>query len=164
MATINGKALVRDGKPLDRVYSNGQLVYGRNLYITATQVAGYVTADNGRIFGQTLAKERSSDYIAVLPNTEYTFQAWGSLPSGQRYWSVIGQYGSDKSFISRLGGLYGISPVTTDVPNDYEKTTFTTSANTYFVRVSSRTYGNYRVKFEQGNLPTDWTPAVEDII
>lgn len=135
---------------------------GRNLYITATQVSGYVTADNGRIFGQTLAKEMSSDYIAVLPNTEYTFQAWGSLLSGQKYWSVIGQYGSDKSFISRLGGLYGASPVTTDVPNDYEKTTYTTSADTYFVRISSRTFGNYKVKFEQGNKATDWTPAPED--
>lgn len=35
MATINGKALVKDGKPLDRVYSNGQLVYGRNLLLTS---------------------------------------------------------------------------------------------------------------------------------
>ncbi|ORI75884.1 hypothetical protein BMS91_08185 [Leuconostoc mesenteroides subsp. cremoris] len=33
MATINGKVLVRDGKPLDRVCSNGRLVYGRNLFI-----------------------------------------------------------------------------------------------------------------------------------
>lgn len=32
MATINGKALIKDGKPLDRVYSNGQLVYNRNLF------------------------------------------------------------------------------------------------------------------------------------
>ena len=32
MAIINGKALVKDGKPLDRVYSNGQLVYNRNLF------------------------------------------------------------------------------------------------------------------------------------
>lgn len=31
MATINGKALVNDGNAVDRVYSNGQLVYGRNL-------------------------------------------------------------------------------------------------------------------------------------
>ncbi|QBZ02798.1 hypothetical protein [Weissella confusa] len=142
---------------------NNLAVGGRNLYITATQVAGYVTADNGRIFGQTSFKEMSSNYIAVLPNTTYTFQAWGSLLSGQQYWSVVGQYGSDKSFISRLGGLYGVSPVTTDVPNDYEKRVFTTSANTYFVRVSSRTFGNYKVKFEKGNIPTDWTPAPEDV-
>ena len=32
MAIINGKALVKDGNPLDRVYSNGRLVYNRNLF------------------------------------------------------------------------------------------------------------------------------------
>nr|DAV37880.1 MAG TPA: Minor structural protein 4 [Caudoviricetes sp.] len=36
MAIINGKALVKDGKPLDRVYSNGQLVYGRNLLVNSS--------------------------------------------------------------------------------------------------------------------------------
>ena len=36
MTTINGRALVRDGKPLDRVYSNGLLVYGRNYILDTT--------------------------------------------------------------------------------------------------------------------------------
>ena len=33
MATINGKACVVNGKPVDNIFSNGKLVYGRNLYI-----------------------------------------------------------------------------------------------------------------------------------
>lgn len=143
---------------------NGLSVGGRNLYVNATQSAGYINGANGNLATQnSVNKEIASDYIAVLPNTAYTFQAWGSLLSGQQYWAGIGQYGSDKSFINRSAGVYGVSPVTTDVPNDYEKTTFITSANTYFIRVSSRTFGNYKVKFEQGNVPTDWTPAPEDI-
>lgn len=163
MGTINGKALVRDGKPLDRAYSNGQLVYSRNLYITATQVAGYVNADNGTVFPQnSISKEMMSDYIPVLPNTQYVFQAWGSLVSGQQYWAGIGQYDENKSFLNRKVGI--ITPaVTSDVVNDYEKMMFTTDANTYFVRVSGRTFGNYKVKFELGNIPTDWTPAPEDV-
>ena len=36
MAIINGKALVKDGKPLDRVYSNGQLVYSRNYILNSS--------------------------------------------------------------------------------------------------------------------------------
>jgi len=36
MPTINGKALIRDGKPLDRVYSNGKIVYGRNYILDTT--------------------------------------------------------------------------------------------------------------------------------
>lgn len=143
---------------------NSLSVGGRNLYVTATQSAGYINGANGNLATQnSVNKEIASDYIAVLPNTAYTFQAWGSLLSGQQYWAGIGQYDSDKSFINRSAGVYGVSPVTTDVPNDYEKTTFITSANTYFIRVSSRTFGNYKVKFEQGNIPTDWTPAPEDI-
>lgn len=37
MPKINGKACVADGKPVDKVYSNGTKVYGRNLLLgTAT--------------------------------------------------------------------------------------------------------------------------------
>ncbi|TOZ07218.1 phage tail spike protein [Leuconostoc pseudomesenteroides] len=137
---------------------------GRNLYIIATQVAGYINGADGTVVQQNMTnKEMASDYIAVLPNTAYTFQAWGSLLAGQNYWAGIGQYDSNKSFLNRGSGVFGASTVTTDVPNDYEKTTFTTSENTYFLRVSSRTFGNYRVKFEKGSIATDWTPAPEDV-
>ncbi|WP_273947693.1 gp58-like family protein [Leuconostoc mesenteroides] len=144
---------------------NAISVGGRNLYITATQVAGYINGADGTVITTNgINKEMASDYIAVLPNTAYTFQAWGSLLSGKQYWAGIGQYDSNKSFLNRSAGVYGAPTVTADIPNDYEKTTFTTSANTYFVRISSRTYSNYRVKFEQGNLPTDWLPAPEDVV
>ena len=140
------------------------VIGGRNLYITATQVPGYVHGGTGEISAQdSTNKEMMSDYIAVLPNTEYTFQAWGSLPAGQQYWAGIGQYDKNKAFVRRYPDIYDAPTVTTDVPNDYEKTTVTTDANTYFVRVSSRTFGNYRVKFEKGNVATDWTSAPEDI-
>lgn len=150
-------------RAVSAVAKNGQQVSGRNLYITTTQVAGYIHYANGTLVTpSTINKEMASEYIAVQPNTAYTFQAWGSLLSGQYYWAGIGQYDSNKSFLSRSAGIYNTPIPTTDVPNDYEKTTFTTSANTHFVRVSSRTYGNYKVKFEQGNVPTAWTPAPED--
>lgn len=150
-------------RAVSAVAKNGQQVSGRNLYINATQGKGYVSNDDGTILPpNSINKEMASEYIAVQPNTAYTFQAWGSLLSGQYYWAGIGQYDSNKSFLSRSAGIYNTPIPTTDVPNDYEKTTFTTSANTHFVRVSSRTYGNYKVKFEQGNVPTAWTPAPED--
>ena len=164
MAIINGKALVKDGKPLDRVYSNGQLVYGRNLYISTTQVQGYVSGVNGTISPQNRQeKEMASDYIPVLPNTKYIFQAWGSLISGQSYWAGIGEYDANKTFLTRTATING-PIVASDVANDYEKKTFATKGNTHFVRVSSRTFGNYEIKFEQGDIPTNWTSAPEDYI
>lgn len=36
MATINGKALVKDGIPLDRAYSNGKTVYNRNYILNSS--------------------------------------------------------------------------------------------------------------------------------
>lgn len=36
MAIINGKALVKDGKAVDKVFSNGRQVYGRNLIINSS--------------------------------------------------------------------------------------------------------------------------------
>ena len=142
---------------------NSLSVGGRNLYITSTQAQGYINGSNGTVAPQNSNnKEMASDYIAVLPNTQYIFQAWGSLLSGQQYWAGIGQYDANKVFLNRTQGVYSAQTVTTNVPNDYEKTTFTTGANTYFVRVSSRTFGNYKIKFEQGNMPTDWSPAPED--
>lgn len=152
-----------DWSPAPEDVPMGIAVGGRNLYINATQVPGFVTANDGTIFGpNAINKEIASDYIPVLPNTQYIFQAWGSLLSGQQYWAGIGQYDANKTFLNRSAGIYGAPTVTSDVANDYEKLIFTTGANTYFVRVSSRTFGNYKVKFELGNVPTDWTPAPED--
>ncbi|WP_195555937.1 phage tail spike protein [Weissella cibaria] len=143
---------------------NNLSVGGRNLYINATQVQGYVNGSNGTISSpNSINKEMASDYIPVLPNTQYVFQAWGSLTSGQQYWAGIGQYDKNKVFLNRNVGIYSAPTVTSNVANDYEKTMFTTGANTYFVRVSSRTFGNYKIKFERGDIPTDWTPAPEDI-
>lgn len=38
MATINGKVLVKDGKPLDRAYSDGRLVYNRNYVLNSSGI------------------------------------------------------------------------------------------------------------------------------
>lgn len=141
----------------------GLVVGGRNLYINATQVPGYVNGADGTIAAQGINKEMVSDYIPVLPNTQYVFQAWGSLLSGQQYWAGIGQYDGNKGFLHRSVGVYSAQTTTSNVDNDYEKVMFTTGANTYFVRVSSRVFGNYKVKFERGTVPTDWTPAPEDV-
>lgn len=50
MATINGKACVVDGVPVDKVFSNGRQVYGRNLlldYQTQTKDGAWFSKNNG---------------------------------------------------------------------------------------------------------------------
>ena len=38
MTTINGKVCVANGVPVDKVFSNGKLVYGRNLYLNSKTI------------------------------------------------------------------------------------------------------------------------------
>ena len=45
MAIINGKALVKDGKAVDKVFSNGRQVYGRNL-LKGTRTPVSLTGNN----------------------------------------------------------------------------------------------------------------------
>lgn len=160
-----------DGALVDYAYTDSALTdnnnlivkEGRNLYINKTQVEGYVDGNDGTIKPYVNStKTMSSDYIAVSPNTQYIFQAWGSLLSSQQYWAGIGQYDANKVFLNRNVGIYDAPTVTSNVDNDYETVTFTTDANTYFVRVSSRTFGTYKIKFEEGDTPTDYSLAPED--
>ena len=86
MATINGKALVKDGNPLDRAYSNGQLVYGRNLLDGTKDFSGTWTnsefwADDGTYRGLTVKKRTAQwqgiykTFIAPKDGT-FTFSAY----------------------------------------------------------------------------------------
>lgn len=47
MSTINGKACVVNGTPVDKVFSNGKQVYGRNLLIGSTDNAVHYNSING---------------------------------------------------------------------------------------------------------------------
>ena len=47
MPTINGKACVVNGTPVDKVFSDGKQVYGRNLLIGSTNNAVHYNSTNG---------------------------------------------------------------------------------------------------------------------
>ena len=76
MATINGKALVRDGKPLDRAYSNGVLVYGRNyilnssgLNATSTNRPSMYSGGNGIAVSNAIAVYNSDSITLTYTGT-----------------------------------------------------------------------------------------------
>lgn len=47
MPTINGRACVVNGTPVDKVFSNGKQVYGRNLWIMSKVTHGFLPAATG---------------------------------------------------------------------------------------------------------------------
>lgn len=76
MAIINGKALVKDGKPLDRVYSNGQLVYGRNLLsnsLFTKQIK--TTVDSNSAFYGSPSNVMGSEYVPSTSNRDLTINS-----------------------------------------------------------------------------------------
>lgn len=163
MPTINGRACVVNGTPVDKVFSNGIQVYGRNLIQMANTTAGFVDASNGYIAHADYTLERVTDFIEVEPNQTYWLQSEIDLVSGQYIWFGVGIYDGSKTFINRpsFTGSKATSNVT-----DFKKWALTIPNNAKYVRVSFSTYGNEnaRFKFEKGATATPWTPAPEDVM
>lgn len=92
-------------------------------------VNGYINNSTGDISPQTASlQEKTSDFIEVNASTSYTFSRF---PEGsQGVWRVVGRYNENKEFISRSGGA------------DSNALTFTTTADTKYIRVCCRTYGS----------------------
>lgn len=180
MATINGKALVKDGKPLDRAYSNGQLVYARNLLLnsktlswgvgnsiatTSTKVS-YDSATNmwhitspkggstnaGIYFSQT---NNVSNIITKGQQWAFSFDIKGT--------GVYSQFGIESSLpFNKPSG---------NIPTDWTRVSSTGTATgtnaiiIYFrsIDVALDVYIKLP-KLEIGTIPTDWSPAPEDYI
>lgn len=131
-------------------------VGGTNLFVLATASKGWLDLS----YNVTASGDASlaSDFIPVTANTTYVAQQWYimSHPNGGGYLRYA-FYNSTKTPINRV-------PAPANNSATYSKWVITTPANTAFIRMSFDYTANNgsKVKFEQGNLPTDWSPAPED--
>lgn len=66
MPTINGRACVVNGTPVDKVFSNGRQVYGRNLLQGTGTASGDVAGGNG-----TFIQGAFNGYDAVKTNVQF---------------------------------------------------------------------------------------------
>lgn len=100
MPTINGKACVVDGAPVDKVFSNGRQVYGRNMIY-----------DSGFESGNTPANYRWGDGGHDGRN----FGAYGkaeTFPSPMgKYMLQVGNYSTDPALPQNQYAYYPITPV-----------------------------------------------------
>lgn len=110
---------------------------GKNLFNKATRTLDYyVNYTTGALSANT--SYDASDYISVLPNTEYT----------QNYSFMFAFYDINKVFISGLN--------TVNTGNDVR--TFTTPSNCYFVRLSITKIRLDTFQSEKGNTYTGYEP------
>lgn len=169
MSIINGKALVKDGKAVDKVFSNGMQVYGRNL-LKGTRTPVSLTGNNTLnqvvslyYFGN--GKNVQNQGLSVGDTLTFEFNWEVSNPSGGLFyiqlngtnWQKLSQNisitsenksGHSKlSFVVDAGFLAGVANATR-LRADYLPTN----------SVLNISYAN----FTKGSAP--WSPAPEDYI
>ncbi|MCX7578224.1 hypothetical protein D0502_02265 [Leuconostoc falkenbergense] len=175
MATINGKALVKDGKAVDRVYSNGQLVYGRNLLdgtrdFSGTWINPYFWKIDGTYKGLVVKKTTGKwngiyKTFTVPKDGTYTFSAY------------IKSSGNTAN-INRFGGINSTSvqPIISKlIGNNFDWTRDTITVDlkandSVWIKYEITSNGTDSIlwvaghKWEPGSTATPWTPALEDYI
>lgn len=167
MSTINGRACVVNGTPVDRVFSDGKQVYGRNLF------RGYPTNNKMRV-NQNNAYYFDYPFkyygtrILLKPNTEYTV-TWnyefisGGMDSTETI--SVGR-GNEQADFTIDGKTVAISAKEITV-----QTSADVSDYPYFALRFSRTMvpttsviDYWDIAIREGDTSFDWSPAPEDIL
>lgn len=136
-------------------------VGSQNRFVRDTSVAGYL-ANAGIISpANSVNKERTSDFIDINGTSNLIYQLWVTTPNGGMPWHVWQFYDANKSPIGTR--LTGKDSYTVRAQKWHIVNNITVPATAKFIRLSARTYEDGKIKLEIGNVPTDWSPAVEDI-
>lgn len=158
--------------PVDKVFSNGTKVYGRNLLqgtsgalksmvIKRNAVGGWINAMNSR-------NPRLYDLVS---GQTYTYRVWMEPPVDAQV-DVACRDATDTKTISEFkgtvvkAGVSGYSTATFTVPEGTVSTTFYTihSFDKDTESTANQTWSWKGEKLEQGNVPTAWSPAPEDVM
>jgi len=153
MTTINGKVCVVNGTPVDKVFSNGKQVYGRNLAL-GTAMPFTVTGNDSENNGGDLYSLSST-----LPKgTTFTvaFDIMSTNATG--VYNIRFPSGSWQSFVTAplfFGKQHQSYTIVTN--NDYNRVGIRIDNSTSTITVS-----NFIISKSSKEVP--WTPAPEDIL
>lgn len=155
LVTVTANGLEANLSTLKTNVDNLQ-VGGRNLYVVSTEISGWCD-QNGAV--APMSNASVGEYIAVDPKKPYVLQMWNDNSTRDK-WIGVDAFDADKVFIryhsygTNKGSyrLISAANVKLSIPD-----------NAAFVRISYYSWNDEtRVKFEQGSIPTDWSPALED--
>ena len=136
-------------------------VGSQNRFVQNTSVAGYL-GNAGIIYpANTVNKERTSDFIEIDGASNLIYQLWVTTPSGGIPWHAWQFYDANKSPIGTR--LTGKDSYTVRAQKWHIVNNITVPATAKFIRLSARTYEDAKIKLEIGTIPTDWSPALEDV-
>jgi hypothetical protein len=167
MPTINGRACIVNGTPVDKVFSNGRQVYGINLLTgTSMNKQGIVVAGKNDIDNYDKQK------IDVNPNDQYVYST--NIVSSTVYPLLFRNYilwfDKDGKYISISIG----ENETVNISNSRISNLFTPPQNASKAWLYPAALGQTRdsdtsivwnhEKFERGIIASPWTPAPEDVM
>lgn len=163
MPTINGKACVIDGKPVDKVFSNGVQVYGRNLWIKSKAVSGFLDGSANGNIRQPDAENLVSDFISVNENQTYIYSTdvVPTISGFLQAWSGYLFFDSNKAPLGKRATQWG--PTVTPGTPQHTEWVITVPVGASFIRIGSRYLKQGTAKLEKGSVATPWTPAPEDV-
>jgi len=177
MAVINGRACVANGTPVDKVFSDGKQVYGRNLYIDTKNFDNPSAWNNwsnyyktGEKFNGLTVIGAKGDWnglgqtIQAKKGETYTFSIYARYKSGTGKPSM---YFAPSGVVSTNPGAVNVS-----LNETWQRITetFTITANGPISPRMERAGDNTNtlliagLKLEKGITATPWTPAPEDVL
>lgn len=163
MPTINGKACVVNGMPVDKVFSNGKIVYGRNL------LTGKSNKTQKYTIGKNLWAIATNSRIAVATGQVFTYCLYVDQNNTEVLQaSVDGYQGGNWKFTwtgnSIKSGDGGYSYLTMTIPDGI--TQIITTGTRLPQKYPNNTVDVYwkEEKLELGTTATDWSPAPEDVM
>lgn len=163
MPTINGRACVVNGTPVDKVYSNGRQVYGRNLWIRSKAVSGFFDSSASGNILPSDAENLVSDFISVDENQTYIYST-DVVPTVSRLpqtWNAYIFFDSNKVSLGRR--LVQLGPNVAMGTPQHTEWVIKAPVGASFIRIGSRYLKQGTAKLEKGSVPTPWTPAPEDL-
>ena len=168
MTTINGRVCVANSTPVDKVFSNGKQVYGRNLISGSYGSSWGFTSNVGATIQKVTMDSGEVALHVIGTNDSSGFYAWFNLPTIGKHVASVEVKGTGK--VNRLGWenwedpeqLAGMTPT-----SDWQRFSRTVSFNGKAYAFDL--YGTMDVyvrllKVEQGTIATPWTPAPEDVM
>lgn len=177
MTTINGKVCVVDGVAVDKVFSNGKLVYGRNLLKNTFDYASSWSFSN-----QALTEILEADGTPTkIIKINYNPNGWVGVYQVYTNWSVKPKDGDTVtlSFYAKGNGriyssIEGIAgAINTNATSEWKLYNLTgvatkeiTNISIYLHNIVTTATSIYvhSVKFEINGEPTIYTPAPEDVL
>lgn len=131
-----------------------------NLWVQSSSTNGYINATDGSVnVADSVQKEIVSTFVEINPLLPYWMQYEVDLKIGQYGWFGIGFYDANKVFINRPA--WANTAVTKDETISVSQK-INVPNNARFARISFRSYGNARTKFEQSDIATIYTPSPSD--